>query len=272
MLKFTAARDDRQLVGLGLSFDNLRRLPADAIQFHASELGLGDGIFVIAHAADPKLGWYRSLVGSAAREVVSLDDAQLQSMKTRGEVLELPLSATAGGKPCQALVFVGETEELLLAAFRKQGLIGAETAVSGPPELVRPEIARGFAVDMMNKLKLIAGGAGFLVATVLVVSQSHHQGVDTMVQALMLATSLAFFGLLYLRWNERIEIDSDGIRRVHPIGSFTMRWSDLSSASTKNDSLGPYELYLVPKSGVPQKLTRIYEGWDELLRELQKHL
>jgi hypothetical protein len=266
MLKFTAGSPDGPgMVGLGLSFENLRRIRQDAIQFFAEEVALPPGLFIIAHADDPKLPSYRAHVGTLVRELVILTENTCNAFQQRSLLVEFPLESS--GK--KALIFAGETEELLLDAFKKHSLVGAGTKVTGPDPEPTIDRTSEFRVDPFNLFKLGAGGVGFLVILVMLMLQRHHSEVDFLVWLIMIATAGVFFALLYLRFSERIEIDGDGIRRRRRSGAFDISWKDLSKIEQQEDALGPYRLHLTTHGGRVHKLERIYDDWDGLLKELQ---
>jgi hypothetical protein len=109
---------------------------------------------------------------------------------------------------------------------------------------------------------LAGGGLAFIAMSLMVGSQPHMMSwIDWM----FLATAAAFFGLLALRWSERVEIDHESIRCVRPLGAFAVAWPEVASIEARSDALGPCEIYIVERSGKRHKLRRIYARWDRLV-------
>ena len=264
-------------VGLGLSHENLRRLRADAIQFHGSDVGLGSGVFVIAHIDDPQLGAYQALLGADVCELLILTERVCRQFETGAPLVNIPLKSMRGGQPCEALVFAGETEQVLLDALKAKGLVTPATSVVGPDtpatsvvELDAPvaaEPASVFGVAAIQRIKLAGGGLGFLAITAMLAARPRMEGWALL---LMFGTALVFLALLALRWSERVEIDADEIRCRRPLGGFAVRWRDVASIAARSDSLGPFELHIETRSGETHKLRRIYARWDELVRAISK--
>ena len=147
MLKFVVDRRREGkpvLLGLGLSFANLLRLRSDAIQFHASDVGLGAGVFVIAHADDPQLPHYKRRGGSEICDLVSLSQGECESLERDGEVLVCALRSKHQGQACEALVFAGPTEAALVEAMWRRGLVtdGAKIIEAGPAPARAEAVAR----------------------------------------------------------------------------------------------------------------------------------
>jgi hypothetical protein len=263
VLKFTVESQDANkpsLVALGLSYENLRRLRVDSIQFHGSEVGLGSGVFVIAHMDDPELPTYRGLYGAQVCELVVLTERVCQQFETGQPVVHFPLNAKRGGRPCELVLFAGPTEEALLEGMKGVGLVSSATVIHGPDD--KPALPVSvFRVGVLYRLKLAAGAGVFIFATTMV-SAKHLPGSVVM---LMLGTAVTLLGMLIARWSERVEIDAESIRCRRLIGGFVAGWSAVASINAREDSLGPYELYVVERSGKRHKLRRIYARWDELI-------
>lgn len=271
MLKFAADSKEPgkpSIVGLGLSFENLRRLRADAIQFHGHEVGLGSGVFVIAHVDDPQLPTYQQQYGEHVCELVILTERVCQQFETGAPVVNIPLKATRRGRPCEAVLFAGETEESLVENMRTAGLVTAATSIVGPdrpsvrPAPTRTETESIFRVSVLHRLVLAAGGLGFVAVTAMLAARPR---METWILEMMIAVAAVFLGLLALRWTERVEIDDRSIRCRRPIGGFEVPWSDVAAIEARKDSLGPYELFVVRRSGQRHKLRRIYASWDDLV-------
>jgi hypothetical protein len=247
------------LVGLGLSFENLRRLRSDAIQFNGSDVGLGAGIFVIAHVDDPQLPGYQALIGDDVCELLVLTERVCRQFETGEAVVRVPLTSKRGSRACEAVVFAGETEQTLVDGMKSAGIVTAATKIESP---VAHAAATVFRVGVLYRLMLAGGGVGFVVITAMLGSK---RGMEGWALLLMAGTAAVFFGLLALRWSERIEITSESIRCVRPVLGFEVRWRELASIGTRSDSIGPYEVHLIERSGRRHKLRRIYERWGQLV-------
>jgi hypothetical protein len=253
--------DEPARVGLGLSFENLARLRADAIQFHGQDLDLEPpGVFVIAHAWDPQQALYRSLVGGPACELVVLDEATCLALKA-GELVVRPLRVRRKGSPCEALLFAGPTEEAMAAAVQQRFAVREVTDLRGVPRE-----ARSFPVGWAHLGNVGLGAVTFAGLTALIVQQQGvDDGVVLGVQAMMAVTALVFAVLLALRWTERVEVDPVGVRAVRWWRPFDLRWAEISQVLAANDALGPYQLRLVTRDGRHCSLDRIYRDWDQLV-------
>jgi hypothetical protein len=272
MLKFVVEPKERArpaLIGLGLSFENLRRLRRDAVQFQAADLGLDPGVFVIVHEHDAMRAEYQAQLGRLACEVLVLSEATCHALEHGQELVRLPLRPTLRGRAAEALVFAGPTEALLLDALRAQGLLAPDAKVWMPTTSQPPLGVVAFRVGLMNRLKLVLGGVGFIVVAALCATHQRLDDTTLLVTALMGVTSAVFWVLLLLRWNERIELDGEGIRRVHPLWGFHLGWDRLSHVLARRDALGPYQIQLVRRvGGRPEQLERIYDDWDVLVDEI----
>lgn len=286
VLKFAIDSKDPagpDLVGLGLSFENLRRLRTDSIQFHGSEVGLGDGVFVIAHIDDPQLSSYQGLPCAVVCELLVLTEHVCRQFETSAPVVRIPLKSTRNSRRCEAVLFAGSTEQELVAAMKAAGLVTSATSITGPdeppahtpvsPSALAEPAARAvgpsvFPVAVLQKLKLGGGGLGFIAITGMLASRPHIEG---WVCLLMGGTAVVFLALLAVRWSERVEIDRESIRCRRPIGGFEVAWRDVASIAAREDSLGPFELHLVTRSGARHKLRRIYARWDELVAASSAH-
>ncbi|UJR82554.1 hypothetical protein [Sandaracinus amylolyticus] len=132
MLKAAQRGPNGLVMLLGLSSANLERLRGgEAIQFHADEVELGTGIFVIAHDRDPQVPIYRAHVGSAARALVVLPDAALATLR-RGELVEIDLLALGATERGSVMIFHGETEASMLEQLARHGIVTTDTRVRRP--------------------------------------------------------------------------------------------------------------------------------------------
>lgn len=261
MLKFAVDGKDGApaLVGLGLSFENLKRLRADAIQFRGDDLGLGAGVFVIAHEADPKLASYRRLVGTQVSELVVLTELACKQFETGIPLVTMPLTSKRKGARCEAMLFAGETEATLLEYMTTAGLVTAKTEVVAPVSV--------YEVSLLEKLKLAGGAVGFTIVIAMLASKPRLPGYVW----LIFGGTVAWFAVtLAMRWSERVEISATAIRCHRTFGAFELAWKDLASIETRSDSLSAYELFLVTRSGERHKLRRIYARWKELVAAIMK--
>ena len=73
MIKFTATTDDRKLLGLGLSHENLKRLKdKQPIQFKGEALGL-DGIDILIFAGETEASMAKELEPSITAQTIIRD-------------------------------------------------------------------------------------------------------------------------------------------------------------------------------------------------------
>jgi hypothetical protein len=151
MMKFSAtAEDGTALVCLGLSDENVRRLPTAPIIFELSEI-LPDADATVA------LVYLASVKGTNARQaemiakglatrmlrpegershiVLALDDATLARMQNPGGVIvrnaQAPLRHGAAGRPIEFILTRGRTEKDLLEEYAS--LIGPQTRTRVDP-------------------------------------------------------------------------------------------------------------------------------------------
>lgn len=266
MLKFVTEGDGPTLIGLGLSSENLALLRGgEAIQFHGADVGLGDGVFVIAHGDDPRAAEYEGKVGEEVCELLTLDEQACGALG-RGEVLRRPLRGKRSGHDCEAAVFslVG-TEEETVAAMRERGLIGPQTRIREVETAAAPRRAVAtHGPDPWGLLKL-GGGAAVMAALAIGMAFGSRGGPATLLLGLTSAVMLVMF---LGRRGERVEIDAEELRRKGSWGDFTLAWRELAALRSQDDSLGPFALHLETRDGTKYTLERRYADWDELVQRV----
>ncbi|MFO0749288.1 MAG: hypothetical protein U1F43_27030 [Myxococcota bacterium] len=287
MLKFAVDRHGEgkpALLGLGLSFENLRQLPAAAIQFFAGELDLGNGIFVIAHAGDRELPGYAARVGADVCELVVLSEAECAELR-RGALVTRPLRALRRGSACEAVLFAGPTEEALLASMRQAGMVAPETRIAfpqaaapaassrapagPPPPPARPPQAKATPTEFrVSTPRLAWVSLTWLVVAVLalaLLTARHASGV--MLAGGAVAALGALAGLVYLvsLRDERVVIGTTGVEVRRAWRPFTLRWPEIAVVGVQRDALGPYRLDLRTHVRGVRRLGRGYRDWHQLV-------
>ena len=136
MIRFVADGKRGRVLGLGLSFDNLRLL-ADSrpIVFDLAPLG-SRGTFVLACGPVDEVVRFVERSGLADARIVRVDEARLASFR-RGEALSLDLEALGVPGFTDAILFAGPTEFEVVEALRSAGLVKPETELEGIEEYRR---------------------------------------------------------------------------------------------------------------------------------------
>lgn len=131
MIKFAQAGTQGWLVVLGITLDNLRRIAEDMqpIAFPASQVGLGEGTFTIGTRGMGAA--LRAQLGPAFASCLELDQADADAL-LRGEPIERSLGSLGYPRDGQLLLFLGPSEDAILASLRGAGLVTDATRLAGP--------------------------------------------------------------------------------------------------------------------------------------------
>jgi hypothetical protein len=171
VIKFTQqSASAGQLIGLGLSIDNLKRVCEQSmpIVFDASDVKLGDGKFCIG--TQGMAAALRAQLGGAYRSCIELDEGTVARLLA-GEPVEISLGALGYPVKGVVLLFVGTDEDAMLGQLRGAGLVAPRARVVqaeklGPQESAWPLLLGGVFLVALSGIGFSSGKtfAAFAVA------------------------------------------------------------------------------------------------------------
>jgi hypothetical protein len=136
MIRFTAHGDAGRILGMGLSFGNLRELRAQRPIVFDLAAHSSHGRLVIACGDEGTVAQMLSAFPDG--HVVTLTERTLASLR-EGAVIQVPLADLNVPNFGLGLLFAGETEYEIVAGMRSAGLLAPDAPLDGIEEYERHE-------------------------------------------------------------------------------------------------------------------------------------
>ena len=129
MIKFSQQGPDGWIVGLGLTIENLRLVGEELkpIAFPAAQIGLGAGFFTLGIPG--MAAALKAQLGSKMRSCIELDEGDFGKL-LQGEPHTRTLESLGYSRKGEVVIFVGESEEAVIASLRAHGILTEATAVN----------------------------------------------------------------------------------------------------------------------------------------------
>lgn len=129
MIKFSQQGPSGWIVGLGLTIENLRLVGEELkpIAFPARQIGLGDGLFTVGITG--MAAALKTQLGSKVKSCIELDEGDFATL-LQGEPLERTLASLGYSRKGGVVIFVGESEEAVIASLQKHGIITEATVMN----------------------------------------------------------------------------------------------------------------------------------------------